>query len=36
MKAHEDGFAEDFLDGWFSEPTRERLRQIVGSLSAKS
>jgi enoyl-CoA hydratase len=36
MKAHEDGFAKDFLDGWFSEPTRERLRQIVGSLSAKS
>ncbi len=35
MKAHEDGFAKDFLDGWFSEPTRERLRQLVASLAAK-
>ena len=35
MKANEDAFAKDFLDGWFSEPTRERIRQTVASLSAK-
>jgi hypothetical protein len=35
MRAHEREHASEFLDCWFSEGTRGRIRQIVESLSRK-
>lgn len=35
MKAHEQEAIGDFLDAWFSESTRERMRQTVESLKRK-
>ncbi len=35
MKAHEKEHVQEFLDGWFSEPTRERLRRTVATLTSK-
>jgi enoyl-CoA hydratase len=35
MKAHEAERSTDFLDTWFSESTRERIRQTVESLGKK-
>lgn len=32
MKAHERARLGDFLDGWFSAPTQQRLRQMIDSL----
>jgi len=32
MRAHEQAFARDFLDGWFSEATRARIEKVVGGL----
>jgi enoyl-CoA hydratase len=32
MRAKEVAFADDFLDGWFSDATQERVRGIVASL----
>jgi enoyl-CoA hydratase len=34
--AEDRRFVSEFLDGWFSEATQERIRQIVASLSAKA
>lgn len=33
MQAHEQERLSEFLDGWFSEPTRRRLRETVDGLS---
>jgi enoyl-CoA hydratase/carnithine racemase len=33
MQAHEQARISDFLDGWFAEPTRRRLREMVDALS---
>jgi enoyl-CoA hydratase/carnithine racemase len=33
MQAHEEARLADFLDGWFSEPTRTRMREMVDALS---
>jgi hypothetical protein len=35
MRAHELERIGDFLDGWFSPTTRERMGQMVESLSSK-
>jgi enoyl-CoA hydratase len=35
MKAHEHERAHEFLDAWFSEATRERMRQTVVALRSK-
>jgi enoyl-CoA hydratase len=35
MKAHEAERASDFLDAWFSEASRERIRQTIESLGKK-
>jgi enoyl-CoA hydratase/carnithine racemase len=35
MKAREEEFAAQFLDAWFSAPTRERIRQTVAQLASK-
>jgi enoyl-CoA hydratase len=32
ISRHEAGLEGDFLDGWFSRPTQERLREIVAEL----
>jgi Delta3-Delta2-enoyl-CoA isomerase len=32
MRAHEQEHISEFLDGWFSEPTRRRLREMVDAL----
>ena len=34
MRAHESERIESFLDGWFAEQTRERLRATLGRLHA--
>jgi enoyl-CoA hydratase len=36
MRAHEKERVQDFLDGWFSEATRQRLKQTIESLAKKS
>jgi enoyl-CoA hydratase len=36
MREHEEHLVGEFLDAWFSEPTRERIRQTVASLKAKA
>jgi hypothetical protein len=33
MQAHEQARISEFLDGWFAEPTRIRLREMVDALS---
>jgi enoyl-CoA hydratase/carnithine racemase len=33
MRAHEQEHIWEFLDGWFSEPTRRRLREMVDALA---
>jgi len=33
MRAHEAALADEFLDGWFSRGTQERIREIVSSLA---
>jgi len=35
MKAQEKDHVHEFLDGWFSEPTRERLRRTVAALTSR-
>ena len=35
MQAHEKDHVQEFLDGWFSEPTRERLQRTVAALASK-
>jgi hypothetical protein len=36
MRARETALIGEFLDGWFSEATRERRRAIVASLARPS
>lgn len=33
IRAHDALFAREFVDSWFSEPTRRRIQQIVDSLN---
>ena len=33
MQAHEEDRLSEWLDGWFSEPTRRRMREMVNALS---
>ena len=33
MQAHEEARISDFLDGWFAEPTRARMREMVEALT---
>ena len=35
MKAQEKDHVHEFLDGWFSEPTRERLHRTVAALASR-
>ena len=35
MEAHEEARISDFLDGWFSEPTRKRMREMVDALTRR-
>jgi enoyl-CoA hydratase len=35
MKAHEKDHVQGFLDGWFSEAARERLRRTVAALASR-
>jgi len=35
MKSHEGRLSRDFLDAWFSEPTRARIQETVASLGKR-